>query len=68
MRLSATDKGKGFGKGFGNSKGNKGDKTDTGQCNFGKYYWRVLASDGTRQGLPSKIYGFTISETCPGRK
>lgn len=31
----------------------------------GKYYWRVLARDGTRQGLPSKIYAFTVSTTCP---
>lgn len=45
-----------------------GSSASPGKLEPGKYYWRVLASDGTRQGLPSKIYGFTISETCPGRK
>ncbi len=30
----------------------------------GKYYWRVLARDGTREGLPSKIYSFSVDVAC----
>lgn len=36
-----------------------------GALEDGKYFWRVLAQDGNRRGLPSKIYGFTVSGACP---
>ena len=42
-----------------------GLQASPGELEPGKYYWRVLARDDARQGLPSKIYGFTVSDGCP---